>query len=176
MLAVHPVIGHRQPATAGPAPPQLCVEDLEHLSRDPAERHLTKRRLDVAARVGLVAAQRVGLDLVDLQPRVHGRAQRGLCLGDALLLNLGGESTEDLLRLLLVGRRLGQVVPLAGDRVRPGIYEHLIGPPAFGYVPARPASVPGAFRPARTILNDTVIDIDQFGRSCSLLEAPESLA
>ena len=125
VLPLDTVVDGRPAVATVPAPPELGVELLEHLSCDLRQGHITERRLDVPPPVPVVAAQRALLGLVHAEPGVERGGERGLRPGVAALVDLAEQTGEDLSRLGLAGRGLGEVVSLAGQRVDTGVDQDL---------------------------------------------------
>jgi hypothetical protein len=88
---------------------------------------VSQRRLDRAADVAAVAVKRRLLGLVRAEPRLEGCAERCAGADVALLVDLSHQSSTDALGFTLVSRRVGQVEPLAGDRILPGVDHDLVG-------------------------------------------------
>ena len=175
MRAVHPVLDERAPVAAGSASSQLRVELLQHLRRDLADGEVTHNRLDVPPRVRLIAGERVGLGGVDSQPGVERLAQRCIGSGVDLLLDLVYEPPQNALGFLLIRRRGRQPMRLASDRIDPGVHDDLERSPPLADVSA---GASGQRDPShvRTALDDTDVDIDQFGDHVGSLEGPKLLA
>jgi hypothetical protein len=136
---VDPVLDGRLARAAPAAPPQLGVERFEQLRRDSADRLVAERGVEVHAGVLLVAFLGALLDVEHPEPRIHRRAEARLGLRRTLLVDLGAEPLEEGLGLRLASHRAGKPDLLPGQRVEPGVDQHLEGVAALADVPARPA-------------------------------------
>ena len=145
------VDGRLAVATAVTAAAEIGIELLQHLRCDLGDGDGAESGLDRAPDVAAVPVERGLFGLVRPQPVVEGRAERRLGPRVALLVDLTEKPREDLLRLALVGGRVGEVVRLARDRVLAGVDEHLEGAAALADVPTRAAPLRGCSpRPHRT--------------------------
>ena len=123
---------------------------------------VAEARLDRPPDVAAVAVKRRLLGLVRPQPSVQRCAERRLRPRVALLVDLREQPREDLLRLGLVAGGLGEVVRLAGQRVRTGVDEHLERAAAAADVSTRPAALRAAPGHIRSVPIDTTIDRSAF--------------
>jgi len=119
------VLDERPAVTARAASPELGVELLEQARCHLPDRLIAERRIEVHARILLVASPSGRFDIVRPQPGLHRDAERRVGLGVPLLVDLRAEALEYRLRLRLCPRRRGEPELLAREWVVPGVDQHL---------------------------------------------------
>jgi hypothetical protein len=126
VLAGRSVVDEALRTAVDPTPAQLGVKRVEGFRVDRPCLDLPEERADVLLEVLRVHLLRRDPDVQRLEVAVEELVEGGAGTWVPLLVHLVRETTERLLRLGLRARRddLAEVVPLAGDRVDPGVVHH----------------------------------------------------